>query len=187
MMTTNNVENIKEIEKMEDDSMKKTSKVVNEGIKEISRKEDIIMKKNITMCISRKTAESRFGNKVWRISGKYAKEMEVDLSRLSPAARVIAENIHTTDNRDDLSTIVVEGMSIKEHLEKEGKLDLLEKYAVFYEIEEMEEPVSSWWNFDFLRANETPEEYFERQAKMMKEYGWLRISRSYWDDIDFVL
>ncbi len=139
------------------------------------------MIKKIDMVMSRSAASKRFGYKgtgyiVWY-------EMNVDLGRLSPAARFIAENIATTENRDDLSTIRVYGPTGRQVLEKAGRYEDIRNYEQVFGID-LDRPVSQTWRFDGLRVNESPEDYFERQVDKMKKNGWLRIQNGWKSEKD---
>lgn len=147
------------------------------------------MKKKIDLITSGYVATNKYG-----YTGKARKvriPCEVDLDVLSPAAKVIAENIATTSSSDDLSSIWVEGPSLKELAVKEGKEKECAKMERFLGkglVYIVEDPTVREWPFDYLRGYETPEGYFERQAKEMKENGWLKIKRSTFNEnIDFAL
>lgn len=103
-------------------------------------------------------------------------EFDVDLDKLSPPARAIAENICTTDNHDDLSNIRCYGPTQRELLIKEGRQDEIPKIIKHFGEDILDEPSNIMWWFDSLRINETPEDYFERHAKDMRDHGVLRIS-----------
>ena len=103
-------------------------------------------------------------------------EFDVDLDKLSPPARAIAENIYTTDNHDDLSNIRCYGPTQRELLIKEGRQDEIPKIIKHFGEDILDGPSNFMWWFDGLRINETPEDYFERQAKDMRDKGVHRIS-----------
>ena len=143
------------------------------------------MTRTIDMCMSGYAAQKRlgYGGEYYMVHTKF----DVDLDKLSPAARVIATSIYTTDRRDDLSLLWVEGPSVKEILLKDGQEEEYKLLKKAYE-NYVENPTVRVWPFDFLKHYETPEQYFERQAKEMKGYGWLKIKSSTLNDnINFPL
>jgi hypothetical protein len=101
--------------------------------------------------------------------------LPVDLGKLSSAAYKLANAVSTLENQDDLSNIYVEGPTQRELYIKEGKLDELKRFEEFYGSEYFDKPTVIVWHWDSLKRKETPEEYFERHAKMIEEAGGLRV------------
>lgn len=137
------------------------------------------------------------------------KLFEVDLEKLSPSARAVAENICTTNKRDDASNVFLEGATQREVKEYVEKLYENKDYLTLHELgywgnreQDMENFAmaetcfgivpekrrTTLWRFDVIREHETPEEYFERQVEKMRENGWIRIlSGPFNPNIDFAL
>ena len=123
------------------------------------------MNKEITFVIKPKT-----------IGPLKLKVLDVDLSILSEDAKMLAENILTTENRDDLSDCPIEGPTQRELWDKAGKE--VEKYEKAYGSEYFDKPTRILWRWDCLKDSETPEEYFERHAlKIRKEGGNIQTSQ----------
>ena len=101
--------------------------------------------------------------------------LPVDLGKLSLTAYKLANAVSTLENQDDLSTIYVEGPTSREIYFKQGRLDEIKRFEKFSESELLDKPVTIVWWWDCLRWKETPEEYFERHAKMIEEAGGLRV------------
>lgn len=101
--------------------------------------------------------------------------LPVDLGKLSSAAYKLANAVSTLENQDDLSTIYVEGPTSREIYYKQGRLDEIKRFEKFCGSELLDKPVTIVWWWDCLRWKETPEEYFERHAKMIEEAGGLRV------------
>ena len=101
--------------------------------------------------------------------------LPVDLGKLSSTAYKLANAVSTLENQDDLSTIYVEGPTSREIYFKQGRLDEIKRFEKFSESELLDKPVTIVWWWHCLRWKETPEEYFERHAKMIEEAGGLRV------------
>jgi hypothetical protein len=101
--------------------------------------------------------------------------LPVDLGKLSSTAYKLANAVSTLENQDDLSTIYVEGPTSREIYFKQGRLNEIKRFEKFSESELLDKPVTIVWWWDCLRWKETPEEYFERHAKMIEEAGGLRV------------
>lgn len=144
------------------------------------------MEKDMILVTSGYVAKNKYG---YHGSAKRVNiHLTINLDVLSPAARVIATNICTTEWRDDLSNIWVEGPSLRERAVKEGKEKECAECERVCGKEYVEKPTFQLWSFDYLKGYETPEEYFERQVRQMKENGWLKIKHSTFNDnIDFLL
>ena len=142
------------------------------------------MKKSIILVMSGYVAKNKYG---YTGNAKLVNmSFDIDLDALSPAAKVIAKNICTTERRDDLSKIWLEGESLKELAIKEGKMEEYKMYEKAYK--NLDKPIVRVWDFDLLRGYESPEEYLNNQVKEMKRCGWLKIKHSTFNDnIDFPL
>ena len=94
------------------------------------------------------------------------KQVDVDLSKLSGLALLLANLIVTTENRDDLSHVHIESTKTYRELQfLEGKSEAyvadLEKVYGFDFLDK--KPIMTW-SWDCLRRSETPEEFFRRHA-----------------------
>ena len=128
--------------------------------------------KDITFIVTARTARG-FGYK--GSADLVRVPLQVDLSKLSPTALHLAKAVYTLENADDLSSVYVEGPTQRELYIKEGKLDELKRFEEFYGSEYFDEPTVQVWHWDCLKRKETPEEYFERHAKMIEKLGWFRV------------
>ena len=132
--------------------------------------------KEIDMVMSGHTARKKYG--YTGNADRCTTTFKVDLNKLTPLARVIAESIYTTDLKDDLSLIYLEGPSISASRLAEKLPDIPEQYRKAFGDEFFDTPVVDYWRFDYMRGTETPEEYFERQAQEMRDAGWYSIKRN---------
>lgn len=128
------------------------------------------MKKQIYMKISNRRAARDFG-RLPNSSAVGCPPFEVDLDLLSPAARTIAERIFTTWNGDDASNLFVESDKTNGELNP-GELppDHPRSYKSVMP-DWFSRKARICWKFDQMRDDETPERYFERQAKRISEIG----------------
>lgn len=102
--------------------------------------------------------------------------LPVDLNRLSPTARRLAELVRTTDRRDDGSQVVVEVdydpmPDLRAYVRRvyQGPPEALEAavqaYARVYDVEPGAKPLQwTWKPAHVLCADEPPERWFEREA-----------------------
>ena len=97
--------------------------------------------------------------------------MDVELDKLTPAAYFIATHILTTEAKDDMSLIDVEGPSPRERDNDPEELEMMDRNFPGYADRRELIP----WNWRVLRKNETPESYFETQAYEMRRIGGLAI------------
>ena len=152
--------------------------LANAELEQKNFKEVNPMRKRIPFILSKQLARS-YG---YKGNGyKVEEDFEVNLDKLSPAARFIAEGIYTTDNSDDLSNIRVYGdtprnLMLRDNVPAE-EIELQDK--VFGRLDE---PVNTIWLFDGLRTYESPEFYFERQVEKMKNLGWLKMETCHFEE-----
>ena len=113
----------------------------------------------------------------------------VATEKLQGTARVLAELVKTTENRDDYSDIrVVSKYTNRELYEqnkeiviqyKDGEVIVAKKYdeaeiakiETFYGKEFLETHPTILWRWGALRDDETPEGYFERHAERIEGLG----------------
>jgi len=111
-------------------------------------------------------------------SGLYRCTLPVHLEQLSSTARALAESISTTDNRDDMSDVRIEGNKpLIDHYPKEKRKALMQKF----DHDLMERPQVIVWRWDTLHVGESPEQYFERHAKAIEALGGRIVSEPTFD------
>lgn len=133
--------------------------------------------KKIDMVMSGHTARTKYG--YTGNADRCTTTFKVDLNKLTPLARVVAESIYTTDLRDNFSIIYLEGPSISARRKAEKLPDVPVQYRKAFGDEFFDTPVVDYWRFDYIRGTETPEDYFERQAREMRDAGWYSVKRDY--------
>ncbi len=101
--------------------------------------------------------------------------LPVNLDKLSLAANKLAQAVSTLEKRDDLSKVYVAGPTQREVYIQEGRLKELQRFERFYGSEYFDSPTVIVWGWDCLRRKETPEEYFERHAKMIEKANGYQI------------
>lgn len=104
-------------------------------------------------------------------SKKVAVSREIDLDRLSPAARFLADSILTTVTGDDLSIVYVCGPSPRERNIDQDEIAIMDRQ--FPGLADNPETIT--WSWPELRTNEDPVSYFERQAADMHRIGAVTI------------
>lgn len=110
-------------------------------------------------------------------------DLDVDTSKLCGVARMMAEQIYTTDNRDDLSRLVIKCRYTNEELFKRVINDSGDRYDYFEHrnaekhLQDIEngDPYgekafvnSTIYIWDALRKDESPEDYFNRHAEYIE-------------------
>lgn len=107
----------------------------------------------------------------------------VDLASLSPTARQLAEMIYTTDRRDDFALVVVEidrdamaDLRSQVGRTHRGTPEAIEKrvsaYARMYDVKPGVTPHRFTWSPGHpLRPGETPEAWFEHEARALDVQG----------------
>lgn len=103
--------------------------------------------------------------------------MPVDLSRLSPTARRMAEAVLSTEWADDLSRLpvysVISQADIQRHqnpawADPAHEADIRAGYGDAW----CDGPQVAEWRWDGLRPGESPEAYLERHADLLARNGW---------------
>lgn len=132
------------------------------------------MQKNITFIVTAATARS-MGYK--GTADLVRVPLDIKLDELSLKALKLAKAVYTLERADSLSKVYVEGPTQRELYIKEGKVKELENVEKFYGSEYFDRPTVIIWSWDCLKRTETPEEYFERHAKMLENIGGRQIIR----------
>jgi len=102
----------------------------------------------------------------------YLRNYPVKMEQLSPDACQLAMQVTTTENDDDMSIIRVSGQTWRELLKREGLTDkMIEDWNRLFTRVQLDQPLVFVWDWDLKRQTETPEEYFERHARMIKDAG----------------
>ena len=116
-------------------------------------------------------------------SGPYGQLVtyEVDLDRLSPLARRLAQGIYTTDKRDDFSFVFVEDTVPAYQRYAENKYNILDGAATMEDRiqalrkrygDMLDDPQVMSYDWPQKKKDESPEDYLERCAKDIESNGW---------------
>lgn len=121
-------------------------------------------------------------------SGKRALEVEVDLERLSPVARRMAESIETTlsNTCDDLfsdACVVMRIVNDRRELEAAGWTDeRIKAWERMYGEADRYRPHIFRWRWDAWRPQESVYDFFERHAMTVANKGGVILGNPYHDD-----
>ena len=106
---------------------------------------------------------------------------EVDLDRLSPLARRLAQGIYTTDRRDDFSLVFVEDTVPAYQRQAENPHNILagatkmeDRIKVLKERygDMLDDPLVTTYSWPQKKKDESAEDYLERCAKDIESNGW---------------
>lgn len=114
----------------------------------------------------------------------------VDLSRLSPQAKVLAAAVNSTISYEDDSVVYIQSnqtneqywLEIAEHGEPRSFFS--QAFAAYMAAEyqsgkyrnDRDAHPTQMYLWDGLRLTETPEQYFERHSRFIQEHGWMIVS-----------